>query len=345
MNKFRTHSASYDTFALTDTQKEDMCVSLLNEFGAKIQSISKKGEILHSCPLPFNQHKNGDKNPSAFLNYKKLVFHCWGCGNSGSLLWFIATCRGESTEQSRGWLKTETSDDSLGSLLDYFDAIWSPDKEYKAPLPKLDKKILDPWLVIHPYMTEQREIDEETLMQFLVGYNPEVRCKVGEEWINSERIVIPHFWKGNLVGWQTRRLYKDGTPKYLSSPDFPKDSTIFNYNPKNSAFIVESPMSVLSQYYIHTNIEATFGASITDRQIRLLADHPRVILCFDNDEAGYNATREVGEELMKWTNVFVWDNPYNADMADMDPLTLDIVIHNKIPYSMWKPPEKLLCLN
>lgn len=350
-NRFKTSRISSDFTEISlmnDTQKKDLCVSLLNEFGAKVKSISSKGEILHSCVLPFGGHKNGDANPSANLNYKKLTFNCWGCGNSGGLLWFISACRNESTEQTRNWLKNETGiggEQSLSSLLDFFDAIWSPEKTVTPVLPKLDPSLLNKWLYLHPYMTEKRGIPEDTLMRFLVGYDPEYEVKLGEKLVvKSPRIIIPHFWGGKLVGWVTRRLIDDGTPKYVNSPGFPKDLTLFNdLIQTGTVTVVESPMSVLSKAHMG-NIVATFGANVTERQMRLLSMRDKVILFFDNDNAGYNATREVGEYLLPYTNVLVADNPYNADPADMDDETYRFCCIGAIPYSFWKEPEGLKSL-
>src|SRR5690606_17944775 len=107
------------------------------------------------------------------------------------------------------------------------------------------------------------------------------------------------------------------TPKYKNTPDFPKDRTLYNYDPKaTTAVVVESPMSVLSKAHIMP-IEATFGANVTDRQMRYISMHRKVVLFFDNDEAGWKATRAVGEYLEAYSSVWVADNPYAADPADL----------------------------
>ncbi len=100
--------------------------------------------------------------------------------------------------------------------------------------------------------------------------------------------------KGKLVGWQSRRLdSSDGTPKWLSTPEFPKDSTLFNYDEvckadPNFVVVCESPMSTLRHQH-HLPIVATFGAEVTDRQVRLMAEFDRVVLWMDPDNAGWRA--------------------------------------------------------
>lgn len=335
---------AFEAGTLPDEEKERLCRSLLAEFGVTQIRPGPNGELVHSCCLPFGRHKNDDNNPSASLNYLKLTYICRGCGNSGGLLWFIGTCRGTSATEASSWLATETGTDGsvqeLGALMEFFDSLYGKSAPVAPPMPKLDRGVLDPWLAIHPYMTEVRRIPVDNLKQFLVGYGT-IRMKIGDdEWVNSERIIIPHFWDGDLVGWQTRRLMKgDGTSRWKSSADFPKDTTIYNYAERKSALVVESPMNVLRHAHHLRHMEATFGASVTHRQIRLLSRHPEVTLWYDNDEAGWVATERSGEELEPYCRVRVVDNPYAADAADLpDDLAAELVA-NSIPYSLWKRPD------
>lgn len=331
----RNSSSGFGEYAvLSDFQKEELCRTLLSEFGvSNITRSTSNGELIHSCCLPFGLHKNGDLNPSASLNYKKLTYSCLGCGNSGGLLWFIGVCRGISSTNARGWLVNYTGagdPGSLAQLLEFFDAVYTPRKNDKSPIPKFSEKILDNWRFIHPYLTEIRKIPEEVLIQFNVGWNPE-----------KNRIVLPHFWKGNLVGWQTRRLTDDGTPKYLSSVDFPKKQTLYNYQPSEPVVVVESVISVLSKHIVCSRMEATFGMELPDKQVQLLTAHPKVTLFFDNDPAGWKATESVGKKLLPYTDVRVVDNPWSADAADVDKITFLDLVSNAVPFEIWQPPMEV----
>ncbi len=315
---------------LSDTEKELLCRDLLAEFGVVTISATNKGELIHQCSLPWHH----DNNPSASLNYKKLTYNCFSCGSSGGLLWYIGVCRGTSSDQAQKWLgeQTGTGADAqpLSMLLDFFDAVYGKQAESHSPIPKMSVKALDPWYYIHPYMTDDRRIPEETLKHFRVGWNQDL-----------DRIVIPHFWKGDLVGWQTRRLGREGS-KYKNSPDFPKDSTIYNYEARaNPTVVVESPMSVLSKYHVGPHIESTFGAEVNDRQIRQLSMHQRVVLWFDNDLAGWKATESVGEALEPYSSVLVVPSTWAADPADLDDQTYTDLLAEAIPFSVWSRPEEL----
>ena len=88
---------------LSDEDKQQMCLDLLDQFGA--QNVKVIGdEILHSCVLPFGFHANGDRNPSAQLNWRKLTYNCYGCSSGGGLLWFVGTCKGEDTGGVVSWV-------------------------------------------------------------------------------------------------------------------------------------------------------------------------------------------------------------------------------------------------
>lgn len=353
----RSGPGGFEQALLPDSEKERLCRDLLAEFGVTSVKVTSEGEMIHSCCLPFGAHKNGDASASASLNYQRLVYNCLGCGSSGGLLWFIATCRGESGEAARRWLDDQTGtgpdEQSLSSLLQFFDAVYGAKESRKAPpLPKMSPKVLEPWLAIHPYMTDDRGISEDALMRFNVGYAPAFKVKTGETadgkpvFTESPRIVIPHFWKGDLVGWQTRRLVKDGTPKYLSSGEFPKDTTLFNYDAKaRKAVVVESPMSVLVAADDADHYEGTFGAKVTDRQIRLLTNHARLTLWFDNDEAGWKATHRVAEQAMAFSDVWVVDNPYEQDAGDLPRSERERLVADAVPYALWRPPTTLVDWN
>ncbi len=272
---------------------------------------------------------------SFVLSGNILTGNCLGCDNGGGLLWFIATCRNESSAQARKWLSDQTGSGSdaqpLSAILKVIDDAFAI-KGQRVPIPRMNSRILEPWYAIHPYMTEIRGVPAQTLMQHHVGWNPK-----------TNRIVIPHFWKGDLVGWQTRRLVDDGTPKYESSGDFPKDVTVYNYVERaDSALVVESAMSVLSKEHLGVHMEATFGAAVTDTQVRLLSRHPTVTLWFDNDSAGWKATEHVGEALGGWCNVFVVDSPWAADPADVDDQTFLDLVAGAVPFSIWQRPSVLI---
>jgi hypothetical protein len=362
---------AFEAAHLPMAAKEDLCRNLLAEFG--VTNIrAREHELIHGCLID-PSHTRQDSEPTASLNFDKLVYRCLGCGARGGLLWFIAQCRGqENTQDARHWLaKTVGLDGNvmeLADLMRYFDAIYDV-RSHATPIPIYSKRMLEPWALIHPYLTDSKEqhgrgIREQNIIDMKVGYAEHYRIgkRADKTDITSERIVIPHFWKGDLVGWQTRRLGNDGTAKYLSSPDFPKDQTVYHYDrARNKALIVESMLSVIPHVHAIDEMEATFGANVTEIQMTLLAKHPTIVLWMDNDEAGWKAVEGydvtkpksgalikhepgMGEILSRSSNVMVVESPYAADPGDMETADVLELYHDAaVPFSVWHRPASLMC--
>jgi DNA primase len=339
----------FEASLLDDSSKEDLCRQLLAEFGVTHINKTAKGELIHSCCLPFGAHKNGDRNPSASLNFKKLTYRCLGCGGKGGLLWFIAACRGEDGAQARQWLEGETGTGNavmeLPKLLQMLDQIYQPDSEYRPPMSAYPEQVLNPWTweVFHPYLTDGmpefgvkgRNIPEDTLRKFRIGYAPNY-------FDDSERVIIPVWWKGELVGWQARRIAADGhTDKYRNSPDFPKDHIFYNFHAASTAIVVEGSMSVLRHWHHQPEIITGFNSHLSDAQLRLLRGFRNVVLWLDNDDAGWAGTRHAGDILEDHTQVWTVPSPYAADPADFPDDLVDEMLDNRQPYSLWAPPTEL----
>ena len=341
---------------LSEGEKESICRSLLAEFGVRdIRGNRQTGELVHAC-LVSDYHQDQAKNPTASLNYKKLTYNCLGCGSSGGFIWFIATVRGCTADQAYKWLEDEAG---LGNepmeqekFLDIVRAIYAREGNHSEIIPTYSERVLEPWDVIHPYLTTVgplgitiqgepvmgRGLPEENLIAMRVGWNPD-----------EDRCVIPHFWKGRLVGWQTRRMPWGGGPKYHSTEFFPKDQTIYNFDPTRRhkrIVVVESPMSCLMHLH-RLPIVGTFGAQITNQQVSLLARADEVVLWLDPDKGGWSAMRGsantpgVPQRLAAHTNVRVVVNTYDADPQEFPTEMAEELVDQAVPYVLWKQPDFL----
>lgn len=328
--------------------KKELCLSILAEIGARKVRVNETTHEIHCCcVMPWHP----DNSPSAALNYDKLAFNCFSCQSGGGIMWLLATTVGNSSPNFDPglWIETKAgvggADFDLTNVISYLDNLEKAMKEKpeSRTLTRYSEKVLEPWGMICPLLTtgypdlglEGRGIPEENLKAARVGWDTE-----------AHRAIIPNFWRGELVGWQSRRLASDGTPKYLNTVDFPRDITIYRLDDadkKKPLLVVESPMSVIRHLH-HQNMAATFGAKITDRQILELRWWPEVILWFDNDEAGWKATESLGERLSPYTNVSVVDSDWAADPADLDDEQVETLVSDRIPYSIWTPPTRLRCL-
>lgn len=311
-------------------------------------------EIDMSCPLPFGMHAHGDRSMSAGFNYDKMSFSCFVCGGGG-LHWFVGTMLDVGATEARKWLRGEFAITegvrTTAEMVDFIErAFGEARREQRAPMPRLDTRVLDPWRLIHPYLTEVRGIPEANVVDLSIGYDK-----------RTNRIVIPHFWRGTLVGWQTRRLVADGSPKYKSSPDFPANDTLYALRPGvERVVVVESPMTVAAKAHMFADgpvgLTATFGASVTEPQKRHIAAHERVTLWMDNDPAGWAAVEHIaagrrwdpqkeqwvdsGAAMIDMTNVWVVDSPWEEDPADLpDGEVRRLLTEHAVPYAVWTKPD------
>lgn len=125
------------------------------------------------------------------------------------------------------------------------------------------------------------------------------------------RIVFPirnHL--GKTVGFAGRKLTGDG-PKYLNSSEselFRKNKILYNFDlakkqirSTGEVILFEGYMDVISAYQAGIkNVVATMGTSLTDTQARLLNRYTdTVIICYDGDDAGIEASYKAANILRK----------------------------------------------
>src|SRR5690625_3499335 len=94
----------------------------------------------------------------------------------------------------------------------------------------------------------------------------------------------------------------DKKPKYLNCSEnelFNKSRLLFNFDfakrhirKENEVILFEGQMDVISAYQAGVkNVVATLGTSLTDNQAKLLKRYvDTVVLCYDGDQAGVNAS-------------------------------------------------------
>ena len=128
------------------------------------------------------------------------------------------------------------------------------------------------------------------------------------------RLMLPVIdVRGDVIGF-TSRVMDNSTPKYLNTPEtaiFKKRSILYglNYakNTKRPNFIlVEGNIDVITLHQAgFDNTVATMGTALTEEHVRLLGKYTRqLVLCYDNDAAGEDATqRAIG--ILKGSDIEV----------------------------------------
>lgn len=177
------------------------------------------------------------------------------------------------------------------------------------------------------YITD-RGLSEETIQKFKLGYSPAdrrwlkkfLRSKnFSDEFLSktglfsknhpdvsffSDRLMFPIFnQRGEVVAFGGRILRGEG-PKYLNSGDliqYQKGETLYAFNfakqsirEKNTVIFCEGYMDCIAYHQCGiTNAVAPLGTALTEDQVKIVkrfAD--TVLLSFDSDGAGQNATRK-----------------------------------------------------
>ena len=285
-------------------------------------------EVIHSCLLDRvdRHHNNGDQNPSAACNLERKLYVCyayWG----GDVFHLIQKLENKSSFAEivpilAPFLGDATAepDEFRAEVESALAAFLATPGAYAADLPAYSDRVLAPWAFVHPYLHE-RGIDADTASALQIGWRED-----------DNRIVIPHFWGGKLVGWQARAIPArpgqwPGTavpePKYKNTSGFPKSDTLYYNHAKprptgGSVIVVESPFSVLKAVAVglDTPVLATFGAKVSATQTKMLADFDEVTVWADADAAGTLMARKLAAALYRQTRVWVVDPEPGKDMAD-----------------------------
>ena len=166
----------------------------------------------------------------------------------------------------------------------------------------------DSWDALTGYLRENGASDEEILISGLVvakdtgGFHDRFRGRLTFPIADSQGRVIA--FGGRVMG--------DGEPKYLNSPEtavYTKGRNLYGLAfSKNDvrgtgfAILVEGYLDCIIPYQAGIrNMVASLGTALTDSQVRLLRrfmDAPQIVVNFDPDSAGQNATMRSIEMLL-----------------------------------------------
>jgi hypothetical protein len=284
-------------------------------------------EVIHSCLIDRVEphHAHGDASPSAAMNMEHKLYTCyayWG----GSLFALIQKLEGKKDFAGIIPILGQFLDGSTKAA-DTFKAdlekLFVKDPgTYSIEVPAYNERILRPWAFIHPYLGS-RGITDAVAEELQIGWDE-----------RTNRITIPQWWEGNLVGWQMRAIPEGPDwpatavpdPKYKNNPGFPKSDTLYCYDRAKARgddhiIVVESPFSVLKAYSLGmANVVATFGAKVSSTQIALLRDFRRVTVWYDDDPAGWGAERKLVKGLWRHVKVDVVVPDKDKDLGDYDDI-------------------------
>jgi DNA primase len=128
----------------------------------------------------------------------------------------------------------------------------------------------------------------------------------------KNRIIFPiQNYYNNFIGCGGRAVLDNALAKYINSPEtnyFKKGFNLFNLNQArkessntNTLILVEGYMDVVSLYNKGIkNVAASLGTAVTTAQINLAwKNFDKIIICFDGDQSGIDASYRAAERVLK----------------------------------------------
>lgn len=288
--------------------------------------LTKRGANLWGlCPF------HHEKTPSFSVNESRQIFHCFGCGKGGGAIRFVMEIENLSFPDAvrkladQAGLEVPEEDRSAGAWREQRKKILELNKAaarfYRSMLSRPEGER------VAAYIRDKRRISPKFSARFGLGAAPDawdtlIRAMTAEGWDKADlleaglavagknggiydkyrnRLMLPVIdVRGDVIGF-TSRVMDDSTPKYLNTPEtaiFKKRSILYglNYakNTKRPNFIlVEGNIDVITLHQAgFDNTVATMGTALTEEHVRLLGKYTRqLVLCYDNDAAGEDATQ------------------------------------------------------
>jgi hypothetical protein len=287
---------------------------LLQDYGIPYVTESEHHHSTHGwinihCPFC-----HGSKNFHLGISlYQPTVSHCWRCG------WHSTTS-----------VLSRILNISVGKAKNLI-------QEYAGPTGTIRKKAKEPRVSIlpikfpQPYFEHLKEDGKKYLERR--GFDPE---KLEKKWELKQtgpisflgkisygnRIIIPIYWGGQLVSFQTRDITERSSKRYLACPM--KREVIHHKHivygkeeewGKYPALIVVE--GVVDVWKLGTSAVATFGTSFTMRQVLALAKiHDRFFIVYDNEPQAQQQARKLAVKL-KALGKKVFIETVDTDPGDM----------------------------
>lgn len=247
--------------------------------------------ILVSCPY----HKGGQENkPSCGIHVKSLVYHCFTCGAAGTFFDMMQDIY-QPIEEAQLISDRDDLDLSL------------PEREVKTLQKKKKEVVQFEYNVGLTKYLQSRKLTQEVCKEYLVGYKDDL-------------VVFPtRDMSGEIIFYVTRNVYRK---EYTLSRD---DKPIYGLyelfkRQKNPSycFIVESPINALTLRVWGYNAVALMGTG-SQKQMKEIFDLPirDIILCFDGDQAGRDATKKFQKYLLnkRIRPVFIYEGKDVNDLS------------------------------
>lgn len=287
-------------------------------------SLQKKGaNYFGLCPF------HSEHSPSFCVSDSRQTYHCFGCGEGGSVFSFLMKYENLSFTEAVKML-AERAGMTLPDEDDSAEARQERDKREQLLAVNKEaaiffyRKLRDEAGKRGAAYFRERGLSDETMHRFGLGYAPmdgelvrylrekgysdALILEAGLAVHDEQRGMRDKFWnrvifpiqdaRGRVIGFGGR-VMGDGKPKYLNSPETPvfsKRNNLFGLNFAKNAragyfILCEGNMDVIAMHQAgFTMAVASLGTAFTEEQARILKRYTDVVLlAYDSDEAGTKA--------------------------------------------------------
>lgn len=289
----------------------------IKEIVERYVSLTKKGEDYWGlCPF------HPDNNASMSVSTKLDMFQCFACHKAGNVFNFIASMENIGYGDAIRLLAKEDGYE-VGNVTAYVNP-HTKDYEIINLAIKFYQNNLNSALGNNAIKyLEERKIDRETIKKFEIGlsitrqpltpfllnkYDINSLIDLGLSNTNSsdiftDRIMIPiHDLNGNPIGFGGRVYQTKDSSKYINTKAtkiFDKSNILYNYHRAHNKLSKDESIIIMEGYFDVirastvgvNNCVAPMGTSLTKQHIKILKKITNnIILCFDGDNAGKEAT-------------------------------------------------------
>ncbi|MEA3422433.1 MAG: DNA primase, partial [Bacillota bacterium] len=287
-------------------------VNIVDLVGSYLQ-LKKTGRNYKAlCPF------HSEKTPSFVVSEEKQIFHCFGCGASGSVISFVMQIENLDFIDAIEQIGDRYGIDLDEYLVKKYDTKGHEEQEKLFIINKVAAKGFYNNLKSNKNAYEyliNRNLKPQTMRKFGLGFAPDewdfILKNLGKKFTDNileksgliikrdnstghydrfrNRIMFPIFdIRGRVIGFGGR-VMDDTMPKYLNSPDTPIFNKSFNlygmnyaknYSGENKQIvIVEGYMDVISLYDKGIyNVAASLGTSLTEGHGKLIERYAKEVV-------------------------------------------------------------------
>jgi len=275
------------------------------------------------CPF------HGEKTASMSFTDEENLFHCFGCKEGGDIFKYIQLINNVEFQES-----VEIAADKYSFNLTYTDSKFETNqKNLIEQIKKISDLFITNLIEMKSEQAitylKNRKLEDADIKNYKIGYAEKDDKKIIEycksnnisdsdfkklglfsekgNFLFKNRIIFPITnFRSEVVGFGGRAL-EDYGPKYLNSSEssiYKKNRTLYflqnflkDIKKNKFVIIVEGYFDVIAFNKLgYSNVASPSGTALTIQQLNQISKYTdEIYLCFDNDDAGIEATKRIVE--------------------------------------------------